>query len=578
MKEKRALLWRKRLFCVICLFAVFSGIFTDGIPVQRDSSTRTVKAAGSKWPTLSKQKVKGLSCGSAIVMELSTGTILYQKKMHKKFYPASITKILTAMLTAENTSPNEILTVSETAAYGISEGDSTVYSEPGEKLTIEECLYAIMLQSANELCLAVGEHISGSVKEFVKLMNKRVKELGLKDTHFNNPNGLPDEKHYTSAHDMAVIARTAMKNDLFKKVCGTKSYTCPKTNKHKEERFWPNHHQMMNAYEYPKYAYKYCTGGKTGFTRVSGNTLVTYAEKDGMELVCVVMKSGSPKNGEPNEYTDTTTLLNFGFENYRKHQISRDDTEINDSLFNTYGSYFDSKNSPVHLSGESSVILPKGVKLSKAKQEISYVKKKEIKEGDNIIGGVKYTYKGKTVGFSDIIYTKKTEDESSSLDSASRKMMNKEIGEMEAKRKKDEQNATFWRNIKNTLGTFFGYTAVRIGLAVLVLSLLLFLLIRFGRNFRMPRVRLPRFHFRRRDRSTGGYRNKRARRNYRRRRRTERRNGKSDFGSGRRRRNTRRYYEKKAVKTPKEKKKSSLQHGKKHKNTRESFGKNFFDF
>lgn len=578
MKISKVFKGGKRLICMLCVMAVLSGILVSDVGLLHASGTKTVQAAGGKWPKLSAQKARGLSCGSAIVMELSTGTILYQKNMHKKYYPASITKILTAMLTAENASPNEILTVSPAAAYGISAGDSTVYSEPGEKLTIEECLYAIMLESANEVCLAVGEHVSGSVKEFVNLMNKRVKELGLKDTHFNNPNGLPDPKHITSAHDMAVIARAAMKNDLFRKVTGTKSYTCPKTNKHKTERYWLNHHEMVNPHKYPKYAYKYCNGGKTGFTRISGSTLVTYAEKDGMELVCVVMKSGSPKNGEPNEYTDTTTLLNFGFEKYRKYQVSEADAGINDSLFNTYGSYFDRKNSPVHLSEESSVVLPKGVKLSQAKQTISYIDMKNngLKEGDNVIGEVKYTYKGKTVGFSNIIYTKKQEDDTKSLDSASRKIMNKEIDEMEAKRKKDEENATFWRNIRKGLGTFFGFTAVRIVLAVLGAALLIFLIIRYGRNFRLPRIRLPRFHVHRRDRSTGGYRNKRARRNYRRRRRSERRNGKPD--SGRRRRNSRRYYEKQAPKAQKEKRKSGLHHGKKHKNTRESFGKNFFDF
>lgn len=580
MKKRKVLRYGKRLVCVMCMAAVLLGAFVSDVGICQDARTKTVQAAGSKWPKLSKQKEQGLSCGSAIVMELSTGTILYQKKMHKQYYPASITKILTAMLTAENTTPNEILTVSQAAAYGISPGDSTVFSEPGEKLTIEECLYAIMLQSANELCLAVGEHISGSVKEFVNLMNKRVKELGLKDTHFNNPNGLPDPKHITSAHDMAVIARTAMKNDLFRKVTGTKSYTCPKTNKHKVERYWPNHHQMINAYTYPKYAYKYCTGGKTGFTRAAGSTLVTFAEKDGMELVCVVMKSGSPKNGEPNEYTDTTTLLNFGFEKYRKYQVSEESTGFNDSLFNTYGSYFDKKNSPVHLSEESSVILPKGVKLSQAKQKIIYqdLENTTLKEGDNVIGEVKYTYKGKTVGFSNIIYTKKQEDDAKFLDSASREIMDKEIGEMEAKRKKDEENATFWRNIRKALGIFFGFTVVRIVFAVLGAALLIFLLIRYGRNIRLPRIRLPRFRLHRRERSNGGYRNKRARRNYRRRRRAERRNGKADSGSGRRRKNSRRYYESRAVKPQKEKRRSSLQHGKKHKNTRESFGKNFFDF
>lgn len=564
----------KRLLCLLILFAVFVGSGPDVAGTWFYGRGSRAEAAGSKWPALSKAKRKSLSCKSAIVMELSTGTILYQKNMHKKLYPASITKILTAMLTAENAASNEILTVSQTAAYGIEAGSSTVFSEPGEKLTIEECLYGIMLQSANELCLAAGEHVSGSVGDFVDLMNKRVRQLGLKDTHFNNPNGLPDPEHYTSAHDMAVIARAAMKNDLFRKVCGTKAYTCPKTNKHKE-RYWPNHHQMMNAYEYPKYAYKYCIGGKTGYTRAAGNTLVTFAEKDGMEIVCVVMKSGSPKNGEPNEYTDTTTLLNFGFEKYQKYLVSKENIEANSFLFNINGGYFDDKNSPVHLSEESSVVLPKGVKLSSAKQSISYAKDVELKKGDNVIGQVKYTYHGKTVGSSDIIYTKQEKEEAGSLDAASRKIVDKEIDEMEETRKKDEKNATFWRNIRNVLATFFGFSAVRIIFGILAAALLVFLLVRFRDRIHMPRIRLPRIR-RRRGRNTGGYHNKRARRNYNRKRRAAKRSGRTGQGSRSRRRGQYRYTEKKPAE--KTKKKSSLQHGRKHKNTRESFGKNFFDF
>lgn len=549
---------------VVCL-ALCVGVFMEPLFQGGAFSGSVVQAAkqGKKqeivWPTLSDSKQRTLSCGSAIVMELSTGLILYQHKMHRKAYPASITKILTAMLTAENTTPNEILTVSTGAAYGISPGDSTVFSEPGEKLTIEECLYAIMLQSANEVCLAVGEHVSGSVSSFVDLMNQRVKELGLKDTHFNNPNGLPDTKHYTSAYDMAVIARTAMKNDLFRKVTGTKAYTCPKTNKHKEERYWPNHHQMINAYTYPKYAYKYCTGGKTGFTQAAGSTLVTYAEKDGMELVCVVMKAASPKNSEWNEYTDTTTLLNFGFENYQKYSASETKESISSSLFNTYGSYFDMKHSPVHLSEESSVVLPKRVKLSKAKQTITYQKNKKLTDGENVIGHVKYTYGKKTVGFSDILYTKGDTGQKLSLDAASRKIMGKEIDQMEETQKAEEKNATFWRNVKGVIKTAWGFLAVKIvsGIMALLLLITLFLLIR--KNFHMPQIHLPRRRARRRER---GSRSTREKKKYRR----------------RSRQNSVQYYESQKPSAPRSQRRSGLQYGKKHRKTRESFGRSLFDF
>ncbi len=585
MKKEKFL---ERIFIILmCLTLLFTGGVGPGVESLFSAGffgiEKTAKAAGKSWPKLSKAKQKRLAAKSAILMDVSTGTVLFEKNMHTKHYPASITKILTAMLLAENASPNEIMTVSEKAAYGIHAGDSTVYSEPGEKLTIEECLYAIMLQSANELCLAAGEYVSGSVEKFVDLMNARVKELGLTDTHFNNPNGLPDKKHYTSAYDMAVIARTAMKNDTFRKVTATKMYTCPKTNKHKQTRIWPNHHQMLQAGKYPKYVYQYCTGGKTGFTRAAGNTLVTYAEKDGLELVCVVLKSTSPDNGEPNEYTDTTMLLNYGFEKYQKSVVSEDNSELEGMLFNTYGSYFDSKNSPVHLSGEASLVLPKGVKPSEAEQKISYLDNVELKEGDNVIGQVQYTYAGKIVGVSDIIYTKKTEDSNDSLDAASKKIVGEEIDELKEIQKKDEKNADFWRKVKNALETFFGFLAVKIVVILLFIGAIVFFIIRFHDRIHLPQINIRLPKRRRRDmrgsyRSSGGYRSKRAKRNYRRRQRGEKRSSRSELDSDRRRRNRRRHYETKSAVQPKEKKRKGVKYSKKHRNTKESFGKNFFDF
>ena len=171
-----------------------------------------------------------------VLLDLKDKSVLYARGAYDKVYPASITKIMTTMLTAENCSLDETVTFSKTAVYGIESGSSTIYTDVGEKLTVEQCLYAIILESANEVCLGVAEQVSGTIGKFVDKMNERVRELGLKDTHFNNPNGLPDPKHYTTAYDMAVIAREAMKNPTFRKACSTKSYVMPKTNTHKQKR------------------------------------------------------------------------------------------------------------------------------------------------------------------------------------------------------------------------------------------------------------------------------------------------------------------------------------------------------
>lgn len=565
---KRVRILAAVLSAAILLSGLAGGSTTEAQAAWHFEQIRDKEAARVSWP-IGPNKKK-LSCDSAIVMELSTGLILYQKNMHKKHYPASITKILTAMLTAENCANSEVVTFSQEAAYGIERGSSTIFTEPGEKLTIEQCLYAIMLQSANEVCLGVGEHISGSIGKFVDLMNKRVKELGLKDTHFNNPNGLPDPKHYTSAYDMAVISREAMKNATYRKVTAARRYIMPKTNKHKEERPWDNHHQMINGYEHPKYEYKYCIGGKTGYTHAAGNTLVTYAEKNGMELVCVIMKAKGPKQGEPNEYTDTTSLLNFGFEKYQKYAVDEDSSDINKDLFNNYDSYFDMENSPVHLSSESSVVLPKGVKLSEAKQKVFYKDNVNLKTGDNVIGHVTYTYGGKTVGSTDILYTKEEGSLDSHLDSASRAVVDSEIQQLKDSEQKDRKKANIWRKVKSTVVGFFKIKAVQVGCLVIAAIVVIFLLVCLLRH-----VEMPKFRRRRRRRSSGGYRSKQGRRQYARRMRS----GYGEVSKKRKtRRNVSRHYEKKAPNVKKNKKNRGVRYHKNHKKTKESFGKNFFDF
>lgn len=526
-----------------------------------------VSAAGN-WPAGPK---KNFACEAAIMMELSTGTVLYEKNSHKQYYPASITKIMTAMLTAENLPMNDIVTFSDTAAR-IEAGSSTIYSEVGEKLSVEQCMYAIMLESANEVCQAVAEQISGSIEQFVGLMNQRVKELGLQDTHFNNPHGLPDPKHYTSPHDMAVITRNAMQNATFRKVCNTKNYTCAKTNKHKTQRYWINHHEMISGNKHPEYLYKYVIGGKTGYTKVSGNTLVTCAQKDGMELVCVVMKSVSPELGEPNEYTDTTRLLNYGFEKFRKYTVGEDTQELDEGLFNNYGSYFGGEQSPLRLGGESAVVLPKGAKLEDAEQTITYDDNVDIKEGDNTIGHVTYTYQGKTVGSTDIIYTRREGETDKQLDEASKKMVDSEIQELEKTRKEDAKKADLIKKVKNAIAAFFAFPLVRIVLAVLLLGLLVFGLVFLIKNFKLPKIRLRRA----KNRVSGGYRSRRGRRMNARRERSA--GGISLDAPSRRSHRGHRRRQEKGSSPVKQKRNKGLRYYKKHKNTRESFGKNFFDF
>ena len=190
---------------------------------------------------------------------------------------------------------------------------SSIYADTGEEFTIEQALMAVMLQSANEMTLAIAELTSGSTKKFVEQMNLKARQLGCTNTHFNNPNGLPDETHYTTAADMAKIARSAWFNFTFRKFVTTGYYEIPPTNKFAETRYLLNHHKMMSG---QTYAYDGVLGGKTGYTEAAGNTLVTYAKNDNTYLVAVVMQS---VNGA---YSDTKALLDYGFNNFSRSKLT----------------------------------------------------------------------------------------------------------------------------------------------------------------------------------------------------------------------------------------------------------------
>lgn len=335
----------------------------------------------------------GMSAQSpaAIVMEVNTGTILYEKKIHEQYYPASITKIMTTLLAIENCDMDEIVTFSADAVYN-NEGDTShIARDLGEELTVEQCLYGIMLESANECAYAIAEHVGeklgGDYQTFIDLMNKRAKELGCQDTHFNNCNGLPDDKHYVSAYDMALISAEAYKNETFRIITGASSYTIPATNKHDDPYYCHNHHKMIYPWQGDyKYLCDYCTGGKTGFTKVAGSTLVTFAEKDGMTLVCVVLNANSPDH-----YTDTRKLIDYCFENFQALNISENEKSIANEKARNRG-LLNNNDVFVQLDKDAYIIMPKAAKFSDAKFE-------EDKENDSkTVAKLTYTYAGREVG------------------------------------------------------------------------------------------------------------------------------------------------------------------------------------
>lgn len=328
---------------------------------------------------------------SVILMEESTGTILYEKNSDEAHYPASITKIMTTLLALENGNLSDMVTFSDDAINN-TEG-SGIARDYGEQMTLEQCLYGVMLESANECAYAVAEHVGGTVENFVDMMNAKAKELGCTNTHFANPHGLQDENHYTTAHDMALIAQAAYQNETFRIIIGTKMYTIPPTNKHAEETVLRNHHDMLCTYHNAnrKYLYPYCVGGKTGYTATANSTLVTYAEKDGMTLICVVMNTQSP-----NQFIDTVNLFDYAFDNFQVLNIAENDTNysaettVDNGNLNNIAPF-------VELDKDAVIVLPKTAEFSDTSSSVEY------NDSDpEIAGSITYTYAGRNVGKADI--------------------------------------------------------------------------------------------------------------------------------------------------------------------------------
>lgn len=326
---------------------------------------------------------------AAIVMEASTGTVLYEKNAEEQLYPASITKIMTALLAVENSSMDEQVTFSMDAVYK-TEG-SGISRDVGEVMSMKDCLYGLMLESSNECAYAIAEHVGGTYDNFIQMMNEKAAELGCSYTHFNNPHGLPDENHYTCAKDMALISKEALKNETFRLITSTRRYSIPPTNKHTEETYLTNHHKMLNNWKGDSsYLYDGCIGGKTGYTSVAESTLVTFAERDGMTLICVVMKEKSPGH-----YVDTTNLLNYCFENFQLWNVA--ENEVNYTSDKMENKIFAKEEAFLSIDSQGFVVLPKAAAFSDAVPEVI----EDTKAADKV-GIIQYTYAGRNVGGANI--------------------------------------------------------------------------------------------------------------------------------------------------------------------------------
>lgn len=269
----------KRKGAIILIFLVFFAVS----PQQADANITSLN----------------VSAEHAVLMELESGRVLFEKEAHEKKRIASITKIMTAILAIESGKLDETVTVSN-QAFG-TEG-SSLFLARGQKMKLEDLVYGLMLRSGNDAAVAIAEHVGGSLDGFVFMMNKKAEEIGMRNSSFTNPHGLDNtENHYSTAYDMALLTRYAMNNETFREISSTKEHHAPNPNE-KWDYEWNNKNKMLKLY-------KYSTGGKTGYTKLAKRTLVSTAEKDGMALVAVTLNAGD-------DWNDHMALFDAAFEEY----------------------------------------------------------------------------------------------------------------------------------------------------------------------------------------------------------------------------------------------------------------------
>ena len=269
-----------------------------------------------------------ISSRAAVLIDAKTGQILYEKDKDEKLYPASITKIMTLYLAAQSEN-TELAKASETAIKAVPRDTSNIAIDYDEEFSLEQLMYAAQLMSANDACNVIAEHVSGSIEEFVALMNKTAKQFGTRNTNFANANGLMDKKHYTTAYDFATITQNAIKNEEFLKVFSTLEYSIPYTNKKQEERNMVAQHRMMH---WTQYSHLGVVGGKAGYTSESQHTLVTYGKKNGIEVIAVVLKCPEFNT----IYKDTEKLLEYAYNDFEKVTLSASDVEPKVEKYTTY--------------------------------------------------------------------------------------------------------------------------------------------------------------------------------------------------------------------------------------------------
>lgn len=339
---------------------------------------------------------------AALLVDMNTGAVLLAKNENQKMYPASTTKILTAILTLEKSNLSDVVVASEEAIAPITNEHSQLGIVPGEELTVEQLLYALLVQSANDAANVLAEHVGGSIRGFVDMMNARARELGAVNSNFANPHGFHDPNHYTTASDLALLARHAMKNETFREIVATKTYDLPPTNKCEKTRKLSNTNHLVSKYRNTSLFYQYATGIKTGHTDESGDCLVASATKGDINLLSVIL--GCENENEKDKaysFTDTTALFQHVFDNFKYHKIASTSEVVADSSV-----YEAKKRIRVTLGPAQNVemLLPNNTDPNQIQAETALNEKiaAPIQQGQ-VLGRITYTLNGKTLISTDLV-------------------------------------------------------------------------------------------------------------------------------------------------------------------------------
>lgn len=356
---------QKKILIILIIISTFINTIAYTHPVHAETANTatnatqasTESASGNQQTSAKSETDFTIYSEGAVLMDSSTGAILYGKNENEKLYPASTTKIITAIIAIENCKPSDKITASYNAVMSIPSGYSNAAIQPNETLTFQELLDMFLIQSANEIGYIFAEHISGSIENFATLMNQKAASLGCKNTHFTNPSGIHDPEHYSTAYDMALIARYCMQNETFRKTVEKTSCTIEATDKY-EQRYFKNTNDLINPSS--KYYYEYAIGTKTGYTSQAKRCLIATSLKDNLELITVTL--GAESSIPDKRYEDTVNLFEYGYSNFETQKIATKGEVAQEIIVENATK--DTKNLSLLIKEDLTGIAPTNLKLS----------------------------------------------------------------------------------------------------------------------------------------------------------------------------------------------------------------------